>query len=212
MDAEPVSEQLPVNIERDFDYLLSFLPCGWKAQARSCGALRRCRKIPDAPVLLRALLLHLAEGCSLRETAVRLKEGGIIDISDVAIMDRLRQSAKWFNWMNSRMLEMWIARKPAEVFGFGRKILVADGTRIQEQGPTGSATGPMEKSPESRIRCPQAPMSSQGSHSTTCHYFTRAERHSICLPIYARSEICRSEIGRWGLHFRNEKSQGGSAL
>jgi hypothetical protein len=67
-----------------------------------------------------------------------LKEGGILDISDVAIMDRLRQSAKWFNWMNNRMLEMWIARKPAEVFGFGRKILVADGTRIQEQGPTGS--------------------------------------------------------------------------
>ena len=97
MDAGPVSEQLPVNIERDFDYLLSFLPCGWKAQARSCGALRRCRKIPDASVLLRALLLHLAEGCSLRETAVRLKEGGILDISDVAIMDRLRQSAKWFN-------------------------------------------------------------------------------------------------------------------
>jgi hypothetical protein len=107
-------------------------------QARSCGALRRCRKIPDASVLLHALLLHLAEGCSLRETAVRLKEGGILDISDVAIMDRLRQSAKWFNWMNNRMLEMWIARKPAEVFGFGRKIIVADGTRIQEQGPTGS--------------------------------------------------------------------------
>ncbi len=138
MDAEPVLEQLPVNIERDFDYLLSFLPRGWKEQARSCGALRRCRKIPDASVLLRALLLHLAEGCSLRETAVRLKEGGILDISDVAIMDRLRQSAKWFNWMNNRMLEMWIARKPAEVFGFGRKIIVADGTRIQEQGPTGS--------------------------------------------------------------------------
>jgi hypothetical protein len=33
MVAKPVFEQLPVSIERDFDYLLSFIPRGWKEHA-----------------------------------------------------------------------------------------------------------------------------------------------------------------------------------
>ena len=51
----------------DWDVLSSFLPEGWQEKARDLGALRRCRKIPDAGTLLRLLLIHLADGCSLRE-------------------------------------------------------------------------------------------------------------------------------------------------
>lgn len=85
----------PIRTKEDFDYLLTFLPSGWQEKAKELKALRRCRKIPDAETLLHVLLLHLAEGCSLRETATRLSHGGIAELSDVAILDRLRGSSEW---------------------------------------------------------------------------------------------------------------------
>jgi hypothetical protein len=49
--------------------LRSFLPAGWQG-----GALRRARDFPDAESLLRVLMLHVGEGCSLAETAVRARQ------------------------------------------------------------------------------------------------------------------------------------------
>src|SRR5512138_2574076 len=103
--------------ESDFEYLMTFLPTGWELQAKKLGALRRCRKFPAARVLLRILLIHLAEGCSLRETAVRARRGGLAQVSDVAIMDRLRQAEEWFRWMNSELMTRWVVRQPRTVFG-----------------------------------------------------------------------------------------------
>ena len=127
-----------LEVSKDFEYLMRCLPEGWREKAKELGALRRCRKVPDAERLLRTLLIHLAEGCSLRETAVRAKEGGIMDLSDVAIMDRLRMSGEWFRWMTTELMQAWVARQPATVFGSKWKVRVVDGTRIKEPGPTGS--------------------------------------------------------------------------
>lgn len=124
--------------DADFDYLLTFLPAGWQDKARQLGALRRCRKIPDARVLLRVLLIHLADGCSLRETAVRAKQGGLLDISDVAIMDRLRLAGEWLRWMSAELMARWVARPPAAVFGPHFRVRLADATQVKEPGPTGS--------------------------------------------------------------------------
>ncbi len=125
--------------EQDYDYLLSFLPAGWQEQARKLGALRRCRKFPDAETLLRVLLIHLSDGCSLRETALRAQKGGIVDVSDVAIMDRLRMSGEWLRWLNTQLMASWVSRQPSEVFGDKWKVKLVDGTRIKEPGPTGSS-------------------------------------------------------------------------
>jgi len=133
-----VCTQSQVRVNDDYDYLLGFLPSGWRGQAKELGALRRCRKIPDADTLLRVLLMHLAEGCSLRETAVRAARGGLITLSDVAIMDRLRGSGEWFRWMNTELMRQWITRQPQTVFGDWNVRLI-DGTRIKEPGPTGSS-------------------------------------------------------------------------
>ena len=43
------TEQL--SIERDYEYLVSFLPQGWREKAKELGALRRCRKVPNADTL-----------------------------------------------------------------------------------------------------------------------------------------------------------------
>ena len=63
------------------------------------------------------MLIHLVEGCSLRETALRARRGKIVDLSDVAIMDRLRVCEEWFRWMNTQLMAMWGTRQPATVFG-----------------------------------------------------------------------------------------------
>jgi hypothetical protein len=139
MDAAECDETESLDVESDFDYLVSFLPEGWEEKARVLGALRRCRKVRDARQLLRVLLLHLAEGCSLRETAVRARQGGLADWSDVTIMDRLRQAGDWFRWMNTQLMSEWVVRRPPEVFGEGWNVRVVDATQVNEPGPTGSS-------------------------------------------------------------------------
>jgi len=128
-----------LSVGDDFEYLVKLLPGGWQAKAKELGALRRCRKVDSAEVLLRILLIHLAEGCSLRETAVRAARGGLSQLSDVAIMDRLRLSGSWFRWMNLGLVQRWIEREPKQVYGTKRRINLVDATRIHEPGPTGSS-------------------------------------------------------------------------
>lgn len=127
-----------LSVEEDYAYLLTLLPPGWREQARELGALRRCRKV-DAERLLRVLLIHLAEGCSLRETALRAQRGGIAQLSDVAIMDRLRGSARWLGWMNQQLVTRWVRRGPQAVFPARWNVRLIDGTRVREPGPTGSS-------------------------------------------------------------------------
>ena len=83
----------------DWDVIERVLPDGWQEAARRTGALRRTRGFKDAETLLRVLLIHLVDGCSLRETAVRADAGGLIKVSDVALLGRLRGSGEWFRWM-----------------------------------------------------------------------------------------------------------------
>ena len=55
----------------DFDLIEALLPSGWQDKARDLGALRRGRSIADARTLLRVMMIHIAEGCGLRDTAER---------------------------------------------------------------------------------------------------------------------------------------------
>ena len=56
------------------------------------GAVERLRGFPSPDVLLRMLMLHVAQGYSLRETVVRAKLANWADISDIALLKRLRNS------------------------------------------------------------------------------------------------------------------------
>ncbi len=118
--------------------ILSFLPDGWEEKARELGALQRCRKFANAESLLRTLLIHLADGCSLRETAVRAQYGEVASISDVALLKRLRASGEWLRWMAVQTMVNWIEKQPSAVFGSDFIIRIIDGTTVQEPGSTGS--------------------------------------------------------------------------
>jgi hypothetical protein len=118
----------------DWGVVCRFLPDGWEEAARAEGALRRARGIPDAAMLLRVLLVHLADGCSLQETAVRVRQARWCSISSVALFKRLQASEQWLRWMAERL---WRARSDP-VSGGRYRIRAVDATTVQEPGSTGT--------------------------------------------------------------------------
>jgi Transposase DDE domain len=126
-------------LDEDWALVRSLLPQGWELKARELGALRRGRGIADAATLLRVLLIHLAQGCGLRETAVRAHEGGLASVSDVAILKRLKGCAEWFKWMAEGLRQKWLPEFPAATAAWaGRRVRLVDGTMVSEPGDTGS--------------------------------------------------------------------------
>lgn len=121
----------------DWRVVLSHLPAGWDTEARNQKALQRARSFDSAEALLRTLLIHLAEGCSLRETAVRASEGGVASVSDVAVLKRLRASEDWLRWLAVKLAEPYANSEVPD--GQGQlHIRVVDATTVQEPGSTGT--------------------------------------------------------------------------
>ncbi len=127
-----------IDTANDWNVLLQFLPLGWEDKARELGALSRQRKIPSAEALLRLLLMHLADGCSLRETTARAKQADVAHISDVALLKRLRNSSSWLQWIAVNLLEQLggTVTKPAWLADYNVRIV--DASIITEPGLTGS--------------------------------------------------------------------------
>ena len=81
--------------DQDWELLSSLLPGNWRELAAETGALKGLRKNKSADGLLRTLLMHLGCGHSLRETVARARAAGLADLSDVALLKRLRKSEEW---------------------------------------------------------------------------------------------------------------------
>jgi len=79
-----------VTVNEDWRILSGMLPPEWRTLARTTGAVKRLRGFDSMDAVLRTLLLDAGQGWSLRETAVQAKLAGIAEVSDVALMDRLR--------------------------------------------------------------------------------------------------------------------------
>lgn len=122
----------------DWQFLLTFLPPGWQGKARELGAIQRYRRFENPEVLLRTLLIHLAMGCSLRETAARAKQGHITQVSDVALLKRLKAAGDWLRWMAQSVMQAWVSKQPEAIFGERLRIRIIDGSTIQEPGSTGT--------------------------------------------------------------------------
>jgi Transposase DDE domain len=101
--------------------------------ARTTGALRRARDIPDAASLLRVLLIHVANGYSLIETAVRARQFGI-EVSSVAVFKRLRASEEWLRWLAQQERGTGSLILESQ----GRPVRVVDATTVSEPGSTGT--------------------------------------------------------------------------
>src|SRR5258708_18815328 len=78
----------------DWAVLCTFLPAGWEQKARELGALTRARGVSGADALLRILLIHVANGCSLAETAVRAQQAGLGQLNQSAVYKRARSAGE----------------------------------------------------------------------------------------------------------------------
>ena len=122
-------------VDEDWDVLVSFLPQGWRELARDTGALKGLRKDKTVDNLLRTLLLHLGCGHSLRETVVRARQAHLADLSDVALLKRLKKSKGWLHALCVRLFE---EQGLAVVPGGAYQIRAVDATTVKEPGPSGS--------------------------------------------------------------------------
>jgi hypothetical protein len=122
-------------MDEDWAVLLTMMPDRWRELAQETEALKGLRKDKGEADFLRTLLLHLACGYSLRETAVRAREANLADLSDVAVLKRLRKSKDWLHALCRRLLEEQ-ATVTQRVSGLSLRLI--DATVIQEPGPTGS--------------------------------------------------------------------------
>jgi hypothetical protein len=122
--------------EDNWTVLTSLFPPRWQEMALTSGAFERLREFASPGALLRTLLLHVARGYSLRETVVRARLAHWADVSDVALLKRLRNSEEWL-----RSLCVELLRENGMVWGEEAAcppIRIVDGTIVKEPGRTGS--------------------------------------------------------------------------
>lgn len=118
----------------DWGIVRSFLPEGWEGAAVRCKAWTRSRGIKDVATLLRIMLVHLADGCSLQETALRVSAAKWAQVSSVAVFKRLQSCEEWLRWMAERL---W-RRTPLPAPRWPYRIRAVDATTVQEPGSTGT--------------------------------------------------------------------------
>lgn len=122
----------------DWQLVERFLPPGWEEMARETQALRRMTKFRSAASLLRTLLIHLAAGCSLKETALRAQMAELATVSSVAVWKRLREAGEWFRVMSECLMREWVERLPRDVMPGGYRLRLVDASLVSEPGSTGS--------------------------------------------------------------------------
>ncbi len=110
------------------------LPPEWQEQARLQGALCRSRGFPNAAVLLRLLLVHLAGDCSLQETVTIAQQEGWCHVSAVALFQRLRAAEQWLRWMADRLWQ----RHPTPSLPHGYRVRAVDATTVSRPGSLGT--------------------------------------------------------------------------
>lgn len=122
-------------MDEDWDLLAMFFPEDWRRLGDETGAFKGLRKDKSPEGLLRVLLIHLASGHSLRETAVRARRAGLADLSAVALMKRLRKSG---DWLRALCVALFEERGVELSAAGGFEVRVFDATVVKEPGRTGS--------------------------------------------------------------------------
>jgi len=108
--------------------LFKLLPEGWEEKAKELKAFQRARGIQSPEELLRLILLYLTEGKSFRGTSAMTHLSGVAEMSDVAILKRMRNSAGLLQWLCGNIYRRagFIAERPKWLKK--RNVILVDGT------------------------------------------------------------------------------------
>lgn len=102
-----------------------------RKSALKYGAFVRAREIKSPTDLLRVCLAYGPGGHSLRSSAATAAALGIADVSDVAILGRVRQSAAWLKHLCEERLKLSTSATPLVT---GRPVRIVDGSRLEGPG------------------------------------------------------------------------------
>ncbi len=122
------------SIDTEFGKLVDRLPDGLdlEASARASGALVRRRAVKDAASLLRLAFAYSVCGLSLRGTSAWSSLGAVAELSDVAVLNRLRKAANWLGGIVAAILS---ERMSGSVCATGGKRLrLVDATTLSCPG------------------------------------------------------------------------------
>lgn len=124
-------------LEHEWSVLRSFFGSEEELEksAREFGALRRKRRVSSASGLLRLILAYGACGLSLRQTAAWAAESKVAEVSDVAVMKRLRGAADWVGHLLARMLA---ERAPLPGPPGRARLRLVDATAVSSLGNEGA--------------------------------------------------------------------------
>ena len=132
MAETPVSPKTDPILEEQWQILLHFLPKGWQDAAWTLGAIIRRRAIESAESLLRLVLAYAWNDWSLRSTAAWAGRIGLADLSDVAVLKRLRHAHAWLGYL----LDRWFHEHGIETTTLSTRfrLVITDGTTVPEPG------------------------------------------------------------------------------
>jgi hypothetical protein len=119
-----------IRVADDWSAIVGFLPLDIEEVAVDCGALIRRREIKSAKDLVRMSLVYGLDDMSLRETSAWAAERGIADLSDVAVLKRLRRSVPLLRSLCSSLI-------PKTSSASGLRLVILDATTICRQRAAG---------------------------------------------------------------------------
>ncbi|HEY0143696.1 MAG TPA: transposase [Thermoanaerobaculia bacterium] len=122
-------------VQFQWPYLLALLGGEGKVNelAYRTGAFVRRREVHSPADLLQMLMIWAVAGRSLRETVALASEAGLAELSDVALLKRLKRAGPWFGAMLGVMLT-----ERRTVLPEGVRIRVIDATAIARIGHRGT--------------------------------------------------------------------------
>lgn len=126
------------NLPEEWAILREWLPEDLDARARQHQFFQRARGLSDGERWLRLILMHVAGGLSLEQTALRARELGLAQISGVALFKRLRKAEAWLQDLCQHLLAEQQSRLGRSLWPSQYRVRAIDATDVQEPGSTGT--------------------------------------------------------------------------
>ena len=121
-------------IDEEWPYILSLMPQNLERLCESKSALSRRREITSAADYLRLCMAYSVCDMSLRQTAAWASATGLAEMSDVAVLKRLRAASEW---IGSVIVE-WLYQRGLTHDVPCRKVRVVDATTVSKPGSKGT--------------------------------------------------------------------------
>lgn len=121
-------------VEEDWNYVLSLMPQELESLCTSKLALSRKREVVSAQDYLRLCLAYSICDMSLRQTAAWASATGIAQLSDVAVLKRLRAAPEWLG----SVVAEWLYQRGLTQGTPTRKVHIVDATTVSKPGSQGT--------------------------------------------------------------------------